>query len=161
MLVFDNNNVPLILDSIYTPTIADHLWVLDLNMLDFTLAPLLVLEEIVAPTIELSILGFRFKLPANWNILVIDDDTMQLDVAEVAEVAGKEFKAFLYGPKEPNFEMTTITVTDYHPNYLNVGPSLFKHQMLCHPVSPDLWVNVAPSDTYNKYLKNAIAGDLL
>lgn len=161
MLVFDNNNTPLILDSIYTPTIADHIWVLDLNMMDYTLAPLLVLEEIIAPTIELQILGFKFVLPANWNILVVDDDTFQLDVVEVAEVAGKEFNAFTYGPDRPNFELATISVTNYHPNFHNVGPSLFKHQMLCHPVAPDLWVNVAPSDTYNKYLKNAIAGDLI
>lgn len=161
MLVLDNNNTPLILDSIFTPTIADHIWVLDLNMMDFTLAPLLVLEEIVAPTIELTILGFSFVLPANWNILVVDDDTLQLDVIEISEVAGKEFRAFLYGSTQPNFEMSPISVTNYHPNFHNVGPSLSKHQMLCHPVAPHLWVNVAPSDTYNKYLKNAVAGDLI
>lgn len=160
MLVFDNNNQALILDSIYTPTIADHIWVLDLTLMDFTLAPLLVLEEIVAPTIELMVLGFRFVLPANWNMLVVDNDTSQLDVIEVSELAGREFNAFLYGPDQPSYEMATVSVTDYHPNFHNVGPSLAKHQMLCHPVAPNLWVNVAPSDTYNKYLKDTVAGDL-
>lgn len=161
MLVFDNNNTPLILDSIYTPTITDHVWVLDLNLMDFTLAPLLVLEEIVAPTIELFIYGFKFVLPANWNILVVDDDTMQLDVVEISEVAGKEFKALLYGPDRPRHELATIQVTDFDPNFHNVGPSLSKHQMLCHPISPDLWVNVAPTDTYNKYLKDKAVGDII
>ena len=161
MLVFDNNNQALILDSIHTPTITDHIWVLDLNMMDFTLAPLLILEEIVAPTIELMILGFRFVLPANWNILVVDDETLQLDVVEISELAGREFRVFLYGPNRPRHEMAVASVTDFHPNFHNVGPSLSKHQMLCHPVAPDLWVNVAPSDTYNKYLKDAVAGDLI
>ncbi len=161
MLVFDNNNEPLILDNIYTPTIADHIWVLDLNMMDYTLAPLLVLEEILAPTIELSIMGFKFPLPANWNILVVDDETMQLDVVEVAEVAGKEFRAFIYGPERPRYDMAVISLSDYHPNYHNVGPSLYKYQMLCHPVAPDTWVNVAPSEAYNKYLKEALAGDIV
>ena len=161
MLVFDNNNNALLLDSIYVPTLADHIWVLDLNIQDFTLAPLLVLEEIVAPTIELQILGFRFPLPANWNVLVVDDDTMQLDVVEVSEVAGKEFKALVYGPEQPRHELATISVSNYHPNFHNVGPSLYKYQMLCHPVAPGLWVNVAPSDTYNKYLKEKVAGDLV
>ena len=161
MLVFDNNSEALILDSIHTPTIADHIWVLDLGMLDFTLAPLLVLEEIVSPSIQLMINGFQFVLPANWNILVCDDESMQLDVVEIAEVAGKEFRAMLYGPKHVMVDTAVISATDYYPTHHNVGPSLSKHQMLCHPVAPLTWVNVAPSDTYNKYLKNLVAGDLI
>ena len=161
MLVFDNNNDALILDSIHTPTIADHIWVLDLGMLDFTLAPLLVLEEIISPSIQLMVNGFQFVLPANWNILVCDNETMQLDVVEIAEVAGKEFRAMLYGPDHAMVETAVIAATDYYPTFHNVGPSLSKHQMLCHPVAPMEWVNVAPSDTYNKYLKNLVSGDLI
>lgn len=160
MLVFDNNN-PIILDSIHTPTVADHFWVLDLNMMDFTLAPLLVLEEIIAPTIEMVIMGFAFPVPANWNILVVDEETSQLDVVEVAEVAGREFRAFVYGPNRPRHEMATISVSNYYPNHLTVSPSLYKYQMLCHPIAEDRWVNVAPADTYNKYLKDKIAGDIV
>lgn len=161
MLVLDNNNDPIILDSIHPPVTTDTIWVLDLNMHDFTLAPLLVLEEIVSPTIELCVYGFHFALPANWNMLVVDEDTSQLDVIEISELAGKEFRAMVYGPDATMFEKAIITVTDYIPNYSNVGPSLSKHQMLCHPVAPGAWVNVAPSDTYNKYLKNRAAGDLI
>jgi len=161
MLIFDNNNQAIILDSIHTPTLADHMWVLDLNMMDYTLAPLLVLEEVVSPSIELMIDGFRFVLPANWNMLVADDDTMQLDVVEISDLAGKEFKALVYGPNKLRADLSVISVTDYHPNFQNVGPSLNKHQMLCHPISPDSWVNVAPSDSYNKYLKECTAGDII
>jgi len=167
MLVFDNNNDALILDSIHTPTIADHIWVLDLQMLDFTLAPLLVLEEIVSPAIELMVKttqvphGFRFTLPANWNILICDSETMQLDVTEISDIAGKEFHVLLYGPEHSMVETATVVATDYFPSRSIVGPSLNKHQMLCHPVAPQTWVNVAPSDTYNKYLKNLVSGDLI
>ena len=161
MLVLDNNNDALILDSIYTPTIADHFWVLDLNLMDYKLAPLLVLEEVVSPSIEVMIRGFQFVLPATWNVLVADDETFQLDVVEIADLAGKEFKAVVYGPTKALAELETVTVTNYHPNYQNVGPSLNKHQMLCHPISPDLWINVAPSDSFNKYLKNCVVGDII
>lgn len=160
MLVLDHNNDALVLDSIFTPTIADHIWVLDLNMMDFTLTPLLVLEEIVAPTLEILVCGFKFVLPANWNILVADADTMQLDVIEVKKLPGKQFDAFLYGPNTDRHELATITVTDYFLSHRNIGPSLNRHHMLCHPVSPEFWVNISPSDTYNKYLKNRVAGDL-
>ena len=161
MIVFDNNNEAVIIESIYTPTNVDHIWVLDLDMMDFTLTQLMVLEEVISPSIELMIQGFKFVLPANWNIMVTDEETMQLDVVEVSELAGKEFKALVYGPNLPLATMEVIRITNYHPNYRNVGPSLNKHQLLCHPISSTSWVNVAPSDSYNKYLKNISTGDII
>lgn len=161
MLVFDENNEALILDDIHTPIIADHFWVLDLAELDYTLAPLLVLEEIVSRTVEIMILGFRFNLPASWNMLVIDDETMQLDVEEIGKLAGREFHALVYGPNMMMPEKAVVVATDFFMSAHNVGPSLNKHQMLCHPISPEAWVNVAPSDTYNKYLRDKTSGDLI
>lgn len=161
MLIFNEHNETLILDSIYTPLTSDYLYVLDLNLMDFTLAPLTILEEIVAPTVEVQVLGFKFRLPANWNMLVVDYETMILDTVEIAELAGKEFSTLLYGPNTGRYDTAVVYVTDYSPNEKNVGPSLPKHQMLCHPVTPELWVNVAPSDTYNKHLKGKVVGDLM
>jgi len=160
MLIFDNDKA-IILDNVHTPTATDHFWVLDLNMMDYTLTPLLVLEEVISPSIELMVGGFQFILPANWKVLVADEDTMQLDVVEVADLGGKEFKALIYGPDKPMAELETIVVTNYFPSYKNVGPSLNKHQMLCHPISPTSWINVSPSDSYNKYLKGCTAGDII
>ena len=161
MIVLDNKSDALILESIHTPTVADHIWVLDLNIMDFTLAPLLVLEETVCPAVEVMIRGFRFLLPANWNMLVVDDDTFQLDVVEVADLAGREFTALIYGPEMTMNELATVTVTDYIPSTKLVGPLLSKHQMLCHPIAPNAWVCVAPSDSYNKYLKDCVVGDII
>ena len=161
MLVFDNDNEAIIFDSIHTPTDTGFVWVLDLVMMDYTLTPLLVLEETISPSVQLSIDGFSFVLPTNWNMLVVDSETFQLDVIEVSELAGREFFAMVYGPDMTRIRTEVIAVTDYHPNYVNVGPSLSKHQMLCHPISPSAWINVAPSDSYNKYLKNKLAGDII
>ena len=164
MLIFDDKDRTIILDDIYTPTPTDYMWVLDLQIMDYTLAPLLVLEEIVAPSIQLRIRGFEFYLPANWNILVFSPETSELDVVEVSEVAGREFTAFVYDNSNPlisKYHSGLITVSDYVSSYQNVGPSLNKHQMLCHPISPTEWINVSPSDTYNKYLKNTVIGDIL
>jgi hypothetical protein len=161
MLIFDDNTKAIILESIHTPTITDHFWVLDLNLLDYKLTELKILEEIIAPTVILSIEGFDFPLPANWNILVVDDESMILDVVELSEVAGREFRALVYGPTMPMAKTAMITVKNYFPSYPNVGPQLNKHQMLCHPISPDSWINISSSDTYNKYLKDKVVGDLL
>jgi hypothetical protein len=161
MLIFDENSKPIIVDGLHTPLLSEYFYVLDLNLMDFTLTPLNVLEETVAPTITLSIEGFDFNVPANWNILIVDDETMQLDVTEIADIAGTEFKAFGYGFDNVNFDSYLINVHNYFTQYPNYGPSLSKNQMLCHPISQTRWINIAPSDTYNKYLKNKLAGDLI
>lgn len=161
MLIFDGDSKPTILDSIHGPTLSEHMWVLDLTMPDFTMAPLLMLEEVVCPSIEIMVNGFQFTLPANWNILVYDRDTAQLDVVELAECAGREFTAMVYGPNKSSASPAIVTVTNYFIEHKNVGPSLNKHQMLCHPIGPDEWVSVSPSDSYTKYLKDIIVGDLI
>lgn len=161
MLIFNENNQPILLDSLQGPVLSEYMYVLDLSMMDYTLAPLLVFEEVICPTILLSIHGFTFKLPANWNILVTDEETYQLDVVEVSELAGKEFKALIYGMDMKMIELGKIKVLDYYPDYQNIGPSLNKFQMLCHPISPNQWINVAPSDSYNKYLKEKLVGDII
>lgn len=161
MFLIDNNNETIILDSIHTPTKTDHFWVLDLNILDYTLTPLLILEEIVSPSIEVQISNFRFILPTTWNILVTDEETSQLDVVSVAELPGREFKALVYGPLMSRAKIEPVRVTNYFPNYKNVGPHLNKHQMLCHPISSSSWINVAPSDIFNKHLKNCNVGDII
>lgn len=161
MLIFDSNNQPTVIDNIHTPILTDHMWVLDFNMMDFTLSPISVLEQFVSPAHIVRIKGFEFPLPSGWNILVYDRETSQLDVVEVFETAGRQFNALVYGPRKANFAPGTITVTNYYPDYQHVAPSLNKHQMLCHPIGPDEWVNVAPSDAYNKYLKDKVVGDLV
>ena len=161
MLVFDDSANPLILDSIHVPTIADYFWVLDLNLMDFTMAPLLVFEEINCSTIQIQIQGFEFLLPSNWNMLVYDQETYQIDTVTVANLAGKEFTAMIYGPKLNAVYPGKVTVMDYKPLHCHVVPSLNKHQMLCHPIGADVWINVAPSDGYNKYLKEKFVGDLI
>jgi hypothetical protein len=160
MIVFDNNSRPLILDSIFVPTATDHVWVLDLAMMDFCMTPLLLLEEITCETIEVTIEGFAFCLPAMWNILIHDTETAQLDIMRINELCGREFTAFVYGPKMLMPRGAIVQTTDYYIEHANIGPSLNKHLMLCHGIGPDAWVVVGPNNLYNKYLKDKTIGDI-
>jgi hypothetical protein len=129
MLIFDDNNKTIMLDDIYTPTPTDYMWVLDLQMMDYTLAPLLVLEEIICPSIKIRIRGFEFFLPANWNMLIFSEETSELDVVEISELAGREFTSFIYDISDPTITRYTpgiVVVMDYAPEYINIGPSLNK-----------------------------------
>lgn len=161
MLIFDEHSHAIIIDSVSTPLTTDYFWILDLPNLDFTVAPLLMLEETVGPTHMLNILGFTFPLPTTWSMLVFSEETSQIDVVEVKDLPGNDFTAMVYGPNESRANPGKIRALDYDTKYANYGPSLNKQQMLCHPIGPDLWVNVAPTDVYNKYLKEKIVGDLL
>lgn len=161
MLIFNENNEPVIMNSIHGPTLTDHFWVLDLSILDYTLAPLVMVEEVICPSMQLRINGFEFILPANWTVLVYDRETSQLDVVQLSETAGREFTALVYGPNKPYPTPATITVVNYFIEHKNVSPSLNKHLMLCLPISGDEWINVSPSDGFNKYLKDTTVGDLI
>lgn len=160
MLICDHNNHPIIIDNVYGPIVTDHLWVLDLSMMDFTIAPITMLEELVCSSVQINIKGFEFVVPAEWNILIYDEETSQLDVVKFSEVASKEFTALVSGPFHKAPEPATITMTNYFIEYKNVGPVLNKHQMMCHPIGPQEWVVIGPSDGFNKYLKDQIANDL-
>jgi hypothetical protein len=161
MLILDEQEKPIILDDIHTPTVTDHFWVLDLSIPDYTLTPLLYLEETTAPAVQLEVHGFRFFLPTSWYVLIYDQETSYLDTVEVADIAGKDFNAMVYGLNESMVRPGHMSVVDYTPQHVSVSPSLNKHQLLCHPISPTTWINVSPSDSYNKYLKDIIVGDLI
>ncbi len=161
MLIFDENTNAILIESITTPITTEYFWVLDLEMMDYTITPLIVLEEVVAPTITVEIQDFSFNLPATWCMLVYGEETMQLDVIEIGELAGKDFTALISGTHLNMAVPGHIKLLDYITEDYNYVPSLTKNQMLCHPVAPNMWVNVAPSDSYNKYLKDLVVGDIL
>lgn len=162
MLIFDEDYNTIMLESVSDPSATAYFWVLDLAIRDYVITPLKIFEEITSEHIEIQVAGFRFSLPSMWNILVADTyETSQLDYIEIRELSGMEFSALVHGPNKRMIETETIITTNYFPSAVSVAPSLNKNQMLCHPIGPDAWINIAPSDTYNKYLKNAVAGDII
>lgn len=161
MLIMDPDNTTILLEDVAAPLATEYFWVLDLAMKDYTLAPLPVLEMITAKSVEVTIRGYSFVLPGKWNMLVVDPETSQLDYIEIGKLGGKDFHALVHGPRKTMIEHANVITTNYYPTYVTVAPSLSKSQMLCHPIEPDAWVCVAPSDTYNKYLKNCVAGDII
>ena len=130
MVVFGQRNKPIIIDDLYTPIVEDHIWVLDLEINDFTLTPLAMLQEIICSSISLQVNGVDMILPANWFMLIYDEETTMLDVVQISELSGRPFRAFTYGFKDIIASSSSIKTIDYHPQYVNVVPSLNKKQML-------------------------------
>lgn len=160
MIILDEESKVTMLESIHVPTSAEYFWILDLQNLDFTLTKLEVLEELFSPSIALEIDGFQFSIPTSWNILVVDDETSQLDLVTIKDLAGKPFDALIYDHVTNRALSSTIRVIDYTGESHHVSPALNRHCMLCHPISESKWVCLAPNDSYNKYLRDLLVGDI-
>lgn len=161
MIISDENSYPIIVDSVETPMNTEYFWVLDLVNKDFKLTPFVMNEEHHTPTFELVILGYVIEVPTNWNILLFSEETSQLDIAEVSELTRGNFTALSYNHRADRVIPGEVRVINYNPSAKVHIPSLHKTHMLCHSLGPDVWVCLSPSDNYNKYLKNAIIGDIL
>lgn len=157
----DENKRTIIIDVLNPPVVSNNFWVLDLNLMDFTLAPLITFEQCTTPLLKLQINGFQFALPGTWNVLIYDEETSILDVVPVFDLAGKRHTSFIYGPDMLNVTGGAITVVDYISSGDSFYPNLNKNQMLCHPIAADRWIVAAPSDSYNKYLKDKVIGDIV
>lgn len=139
-------------------------------MKDFKLSNIPFFEETKGPSIELSIDGFKFIVPASWNILVVDDESMILDTVPITHCSTGSHKALLMSSTDSRIRKTDIIVTDFIPNYACYHPIVAKGTMLCHPVGPEarhdaleniLAVMVGPHDLYTKYLKDVSAAELM
>ena len=164
MLIFDENFKPAVLDDINNVITSEYFWVLDLQLMDFTPVPLLILEEISSKSLELTIGtgGTPIIVPADWYILIVAEETFALDIGEIGkDIPGMDFNAFVFGHDQKTFDVGTVRVTNYFQNFKNITPLLGKHQMLCHPISNTHWVNITPHDVYSKYFKKILAGDLV
>jgi len=164
MVISDEKSFPILIDNIETPTLTNYFWVLQLALhgeIDFTLQELVMFEEQATPTLEFLIDGYIVEAPTNWNILVYSEETAQVDVAEISDLTRSRFTALVYIHKTGKIIPGPVQVVDYHQEAHISSPALNKHTMLCHHVGPDGWVCIAPTDNYNKYLRNTLVGDLM
>lgn len=161
MNIIDENNEITDLVDITAPVKSEYFWVLDLTIMDYTLTPLAVLEEVTCPTFVVEVAKVTFDIPASWNMLIYDGETGDVDLIPLCEMTGRSFTALGFGPNRALAKPLPVRIIDYKPYSRNVGPSLNKHQMLCHPITDDTWFTLSAADVYTKYLKNTSLGDIL
>lgn len=156
MFITNESNKKFEIRSIDEPIAADYFWVLDLLQQDWMLSKLVMLEEFTAPTLTLSIKGDLIVVPAEWNILVYSPETSDVDMVQISDLTKSEFTVFLYDFTKSKVVESSCKVVNYSSNSVVRTPSFNKNNMLCHPVAGSYWIMVAPTDTYNKYLKESV-----
>lgn len=161
MILLDEYNIPLVLNNLADKLRTHHVWVLDMKERDYKLLQIKTVEEIISPSLTLKIHGRLLSLPCHWNVLICDPETTQLDVVSVSELANGYYYALVYGNNTdmPMFEL--IEVLDYAAGETHIYPTHGRNYMICHDVGNGKWINCTYSDSYNRFLKNKIAGDLI
>ena len=160
MIIFDENMEPVIFDNVLTPTHVEYFYTLNLDIIDVTLTPLLALEEIMSPAFVVKIDNFTFHLPTSYHILVYSDETSQVDTVKIHELTNTDFSVFGYNSKTDKVKPIYMQIIDYIPEHKFTSPLLYKNQMLCHPISPDCWINITPFDQF-KMITNKVIGDFM
>lgn len=154
MLISDENSSPIEIKSIDEPIDVDYFWSLDLLEQDFSLTKLVMMEEFYSPTLTISINGKLLSFPADWHILVYSPDTSEVDMVQLSDLTKSNFSIMVYNHVTAKVVAGEAKVVEYSPSEVVRTPSFNKNMMLCHPVGDSYWLMVAPTDTYNKYLKN-------
>lgn len=167
MLVLPDFAIPFSVDSLTAPIVIKHCWMFRGIDTDFTLLPILYLEETTGAAVKVRINNSEFWIPATWNILVTDRDTFQLDTVNIQSCAATKHIAFVFAKDELKLRTLDIMVLDYCDSMSLIHPMIGKGTALVHPVGPSqgigkqvaLSVVIGPHDLY-KYLSDKIVGDI-
>lgn len=161
MLYYDSANQVINVDTIYTPILDNYMWVLDLEQMDFTLSPINMLLELTTSTFDIIIDGLCLTLPTSWYVIIYDDEIGMMDVVQISELMGRNFKLFTYGFSDLMVSGGQYILNKYTPKNICVMPNLNKKQLLCHPINGEQWICIGPTEAFAKKLKDMYVGEII
>lgn len=155
------------IDDVSSVVIPKHAWFYDMQLNDFLLRPIHMLEETSGPTVTARINGTVINVPASWFILIVDDETKTVDTVPIDRCASSAFKAYLMHPRLNRYEAAQVELLDLDYKGVVVHLTIPRLTMICHPVgatvnSKDLPMNIliGPQDI-GKHMVNMSAQELL
>lgn len=161
MLYFDSSNRLICVDGIYDPIVDKYMWILDLDNMDFTLHEMTMLLEITVSTLTFNIDGLKLVLPTNWYVVIYDDEVGMMDVVQVSELMGRNFKLLTYGFSDLMISGSKYIIEKYDTKCVCIMPNLSKKQLLCYPINGEQWICVGPTEAFAKKLKDMLVGELI
>jgi hypothetical protein len=136
VLILPEYGFPYIIDAVTGPVVPRHAWFYDVLVNDFLLKPIVMLEETVGPTVKVRINAFDFFVPASWFILIVDDETKQVDTVPITQCSSSTFKAFMMHPQLNRYELSPVQLLDLDPHGSVVHLLIPRSTLICHPVGP-------------------------
>lgn len=167
MNILTEYNFPYMISDLGAPIVPKFNWIFSTDLMDFSLSPIMYLEETTGPALKIMINKTPLEIPASWNILVVDHETMMIDTIPIADCSTKSYKAFLFCPTSMNLFLDDIKFVDFIPHISLCHTSIPKNSMICHPVGPNdkkdgeqLACLLGPYDLW-RLLQNISAKELL
>lgn len=160
MLICDENNQSIFLDDLNQPIPFSYIWGLDLNILEFKLNKLTILEEFISSSIEVWLDGYSLVLPCHWYILIADQDTLKIDCVQLSEIVGNRFSALVVGAIGNRYSILPLVVTNYYSEIKHIVPNISKTQMMCHSIGENEMITIGPYNAF-KYVKDLEISDII
>ncbi len=137
MLILPDYGHPFPIDDVNGPIAPKHSWFYDVEVNDFLLRPIRFLEETVGPVVKTMINGFRFDVPASWNLLVVDEETKLIDTLQISQCGSSNLKALLVRPDQNDYVLSPVVLID-----------LVMQEVCVHTMIPRMHMMLCPAGTY-------------
>lgn len=137
MLILTEKNIPFSMNDVEDETdiffgIIDYS---DPRTADYLFYPLLFKEIYRTPAIELLIGEDKVILPMDWNIVIGDKDSGEIEVFPIKKLIDRSFSAFVMNPISGYMpEFRNIKVLNIFPDLKWDLPKLMNGYILCVPV---------------------------
>jgi len=116
------------------PVVAKYSWFYDVPLNDFVLKPINLLEETVGKTVTVHINDFEMKVPASWNLLIVDEETKMVDTVPITQCSSS--KAFLMHPETHDYYMSDVVLLDMVDHEECTYVMIPRNSMMLHPCGP-------------------------
>lgn len=165
MIILPEYGHAFTIDDVSSVVIPKYAWFYDMQLNDFLLRPIHMLEETTGPTVTARVNGTIINVPASWYMLIVDDETKTVDTVPIDRCSS--FKAYLMHPRLNRYEAIDVELLDIDYNGSVVHLTIPRLTMICHPVgstvnSRDLpmCVLIGPQDI-GKHMGSMSAQELL
>lgn len=137
MYILTENNTPFSMNEVNEETdimfgIIDYS---DPNNADYIFYPLMFMETYRTPAVELLVGDDIVTVPMDWNIVIGDKDSGEIEVFPIKKLIDRSFDAFIMNPISgfmPEFK--TLKVLNIFPDLKWNLPKLMNGYILCVPI---------------------------
>lgn len=134
MLCLPDYGFPYLIDDVSGPVVPKYSWFYDVELNDFMLKPIRLLEETTGPTVRVRINDFAFNVPASWNLLIVDEETKLVDTVQITQCSSSGYLAFLMHPSTFDYHLSPIILEDLYMKESCAHTMIPRMNMMLHPV---------------------------
>lgn len=160
--ITNEHNEQILIQDLTTPFSGARMWLYDFNIDDFVQKPITMLERYTCAHLTMAIGTVQVRLPIDWNVLVADSTSGEIDDMTISDLSGKSFSLAVFDQQNMWYDYVQPRIIDYQPSVVFCGPVIGKSDMLCIPITERHWFLATPHDNmYKKFLCGKNIGNIV